>query len=196
LAVFIYAKLKCSKQIEAMRKYFVFVILFFALTLPLVAQNSNAGWEKWQYLLGEWKGEGSGQPGTGSGMFTIKPKLEANILERKGRTAIAATATQSASVHEDVTIIYKNREGIPDKAIYFDNEKHVINYSITYPDSKIVMTSEAMPGAPRFRLIYDKVDEKQVKIRFEIAMPNAPEEFKMYLEGSNRKVRELSEMPK
>lgn len=179
-----------------MRKYFVFVILFFALTLPLLAQNSIPGWEKWQYLLGEWKGEGSGQPGTGSGMFTIKPKLEGNILERKGRTEIAATATQPASVHEDVTIIYKNRDGNPDKAIYFDNEKHVINYAITYSENKIVMTSEAIPGAPRFRLVYDKMDEKRVNIRFEIAMPNAPEDFKMYLEGKNIKTKELAEMPK
>jgi hypothetical protein len=75
-------------------------------------------------MLGEWKGEGSGQPGEGSGMFTLKPKLEGNILERKGRTVIAATASKPASVHEDVMIIYKNREGNPVKAIYFDNESH------------------------------------------------------------------------
>jgi hypothetical protein len=154
-----------------MKKLFVPVILLFTMIQPLTAQNPNPGWEKWQYLLGEWKGEGSGQPGTGSGMFTIKPKLEANILERKGRTEIAATATQPASVHEDVTIIYKNREGIPDKAIYFDNEKHVINYSITYPDNKIVMTSEAIPGAPRFRLVYDKVDEKHRKSASKLPCP-------------------------
>ena len=179
-----------------MKTLIVSFFLYTVLSSSCYSQSASGGWDKWQYLLGEWKGEGSGQPGTGSGMFTIKPKLEGNILERKGRTEIAATAAQPSSVHEDVTIIYKNREGNPVKAIYFDNEKHVINYDITYPDNKIVMTSEAIPGAPRFRLIYDKINEKQVTIRFEIAMPGSPDEFKMYLEGGNRKVKELMEMPK
>lgn len=179
-----------------MRKYFVFVMLFFALTQPLLAQNSNAGWEKWQYLLGEWKGEGSGQPGTGSGMFTLKPKLEGNILERKGRTEIAATATRPAAVHEDVMIIYKNREGNPFKAIYFDNESHVIHYDISYSDNRIVLISELNPAMPRFKLIYEKLEDKLMNIRFEMAMPSAPEEFKMYLEGKSKKTKELAEMPK
>jgi hypothetical protein len=179
-----------------MKKMFFLYILLAALAQPLLAQNTFTGWEKWQYMMGEWKGEGSGQPGEGSGMFTLKPKLDGNILERKGKTEIAATATHPALLHEDVMIIYKNREGNPIQAIYFDNEKHVINYDITYSENKIVLTSEANPGMPRFRLIYEKLEEKGLNIRFEIAMPNAPEEFKMYIEGKNKKVKELSEMPK
>jgi hypothetical protein len=179
-----------------MKKLFVPFILFFALVQPLIAQNTNAGWEKWQYMMGEWNGEGSGQPGEGKGMFTLKPKLDGSILERKGRTSIAATDTHPALLHEDVMIVYKNREGNPVKAIYFDNEKHVINYDITYSDNKIVLTSEANPSMPRFRLIYEKLEDKVMNIRFEMAMPNAPEEFKMYLEGKSQKVKELSEMPK
>ncbi len=179
-----------------MRVLFILVIFLFVLAQPLFAQKSMNGWEKWQYLMGEWKGEGSGQPGDGSGMFTLKPKLEGNILERKGKTEIAATPNKPAAVHEDVIIIYKNREGNPVKAIYFDNEKHVINYEITYSDSRIVLTSEATPGTPRFRLIYEKLEDKLMNTRFEMAMPNAPEEFKMYIEGKSKKTKEISEMPK
>ena len=179
-----------------MKKKLIPLLLFFALTQPLVAQNANAGWKKWQYMMGEWQGEGSGQPGEGAGMFTLKPKLDGNILERKGRTSITATDTHPALLHEDVMIIYKNGDGIPSKAVYFDNEKHVINYEIAYADDKIVLTSEANPSMPRFRLIYEKLGDKGLNIRFEMAMPNAPNEFKMDLEGKNRKVKELSEMPK
>ena len=28
------------------------------LVQPLVARNSMAGWEKWQYMMGAWNGEG------------------------------------------------------------------------------------------------------------------------------------------
>lgn len=179
-----------------MKNLFIIALLFLVCFQSSSAQEVSKDWEKWQYLLGEWKGEGSGQPGEGSGMFTLKPKLEGNILERKGKTEIAATATKPASIHEDVMIIYKNKDGNPANAIYFDNEGHVINYNITYADSKIILTSEINPSMPRFRLIYEKLEEKGLNIRFEIAMPNAPEEFKMYLEGKNKKVKELAEMPK
>jgi len=170
-----------------MRKLLILVILFTEIIQPLIAQDNTSGWEKWQYLLGEWNGEGSGQPGAGAGSFTLKSKLGGCILERKGKTEIAATATSPALIHEDVMIIYKNREGNPTKSVYFDNENHVINYDITYSDKKIIMTSEASPSMPRFRLIYEMLDNNLMNTRFEIAMPNAPEEFKMYLEGKSRR---------
>ncbi len=179
-----------------MKKSYILVLFFVLLAQSLCAQTTVSGWEKWQYLMGEWKGEGSGQPGEGSGMFTLKPKLDGNILEMKGKTEIAANAAHPLMVHEDVMVIYKNREGVPVKSIYFDNEKHVINYEITYADNKIVLTSEPNPSMPRFRLTYEKLEEKTMTIRFEMAMPNAPEEFKMYLEGKNKKVKELADMPK
>jgi hypothetical protein len=171
-----------------MKKFFAPLVLCFLFSQQLFAQDVNAGWEKWQYILGEWKGEGSGQPGTGAGTFTLKTKLGGCILERKGKTEIAATASKPAFVHEDVMIIYKNRDGNPVKSIYFDNESHVINYDIAYSDNKIIMTSEANPAMPRFRLIYEKLEDKVMNIRFEMAMPGAPEDFKMYLEGKNRKI--------
>jgi hypothetical protein len=177
-----------------MRKLLIPVILFFALAQPIMAQNSMTGWEKWQYMMGAWEGEGSGQPGSGSGSYTLKPKLGGCILERKGITDIPAMGGRPAVHHEDVMIVYKNSGGNPVKAIYFDNENHVIPYDITYSDNKIVLVSEANSVMPRFRLTYEKLDDKSMNIRFEMAMPGAPEDFKMYLEGKNRKTKELSEM--
>jgi len=170
-----------------MRKLLFAVILFAVIGQPLFAQENTGGWEKWQYLLGEWKGEGGGQPGAGAGSFTLKTKLGGSILERKGRTEIAATATSPALIHEDVMIIYKNMGGNPTKSIYFDNENHVINYEITYSDKKIIMTSEINPAMPRFRLVYEILENNIMNTRFEIAMPNAPEDFKVYMEGKSRK---------
>jgi hypothetical protein len=177
-----------------MRKIFIPVILFFALTQALVAQDLKAGWDKWQYMMGAWEGEGSGQPGSGSGSYTLKPKLGGSILERKGVTDIPAAGGRPAVHHEDVMIVYKNREGNPVKAIYFDNENHVIPYDIAYADNKIVLVSEASSSMPRFRLTYEKLEDKVMNIRFEMAMPGAPDDFKMYLEGKNKKTKELADM--
>ena len=172
----------------------IVVVLLLILVQPLVARNSMSGWEKWQYMMGAWFGEGSGQPGSGSGSYTLKPKLGGCILERKGVADIPAAEGRPAVHHEDVMFVYKNSEGNPVKAIYFDNENHVIPYDITYVDNKIILVSEANGSMPRFRLTYEKLEDKQMNIRFEMAMPDAPDEFKMYLEGKNRKTKELSEM--
>jgi len=174
-----------------MRQLIIPVILFFSLIQPLIAQNTNSGWEKWQYMMGAWEGEGSGQPGSGSGSYTLKPKLGGCILERKGVTEIPAAGGHPFVHHEDVMIVYKNREGNPVKAMYFDNENHVIPYDITYSDNKIILVSEASSSMPRFRLTYEKLEDKLVNIRFEMAMSGAQDDFKMYLEGKNRKTKEL-----
>jgi hypothetical protein len=171
-----------------MRKLFISLLLLVVVfAQPLFAQNNNAGWEKWQTLIGEWKGEGNGQPGQGSGTFSFHPQLGGNVLIRKSHTEFPASGNRPASSHEDLMVVYKNQEGSPVKAIYFDNESHVIRYNITYADRKIVLTSEPNPAAPRFRLVYELLEDSLVNIRFEMAMPNAPEEFKLYLEGRSRK---------
>jgi hypothetical protein len=179
-----------------MKKYFVVAVLMALAVQPIFAQEASSVWGKWQYLLGEWQGAGSGQPGDGNGSFTLKPKLGGNILERKSKTEFAATATSPALIHEDVMIVYKSSDGTPGKAIYFDNEGHAIQYNITYADNKIILTSDVNSTMPRFRLSYEMLDKNLVNIRFEMAMPNAPEQFKLYLEGKSKKVKELSEMPK
>jgi len=63
-------------------------------------------------------------------------------------------------------VVYKTKDGNPVKAIYFDNEKHVISYDITYSENKIVLTSEASSAMPRFRLIYEKLENNLVNTRF------------------------------
>jgi hypothetical protein len=51
----------------------------------------------------------------------------------------------------------------------------------------LTFTSAAAPSAPRFRLTYQKESEDRVGVKFEIAPPGKPEEFRVYLEGKARK---------
>jgi hypothetical protein len=51
------------------------------------------------------------------------------------------------------------------------------------------MTSEKSSTSPRFRLTYTKIDEKSVRIIFEMASPDAPESFRTYLEGKASKIK-------
>jgi hypothetical protein len=75
------------------------------------------------------------------------------------------------------------------KAIYFDNEGHVIHYTPSFSDDgkSLTFLSAIQPSSPRFRLTYIKDGDDRVKINFEIAPPGRPEAFKMYLQGTCRR---------
>lgn len=41
---------------------------------------------------------------------------------------------------------------------------------------------------PRFRLSYETIDALTVNVKFEMANPQSPDEFKTYLEGISKKL--------
>jgi len=165
-------------------KLFLTIVMIY-IANSVFAQQPGTKWEKWNFLMGEWVGEGSGQPGKGGGYFSFNTDLDGNVLVRKGHTEFPATADKEASVHDDLMYIYPDYTGNVAKAIYFDNEGHVINYLITYTENSIVLTSEAMQNAPRFRLSYIMIDKDSVNVRFEFAPSSKPNDFKTYIEGKS-----------
>jgi len=160
-------------------------LIFILLAISSHAQLVSNPWSKWDYLLGEWVGDGKGDPGEGKGWFSLKADLDRNVLVRTNHAEYPATKDRPATNHEDLMIVYAGNNGASAKAIYFDNEKHVINYSVSYNDAgnAIILTSEALEGAPRFRFTYIKIDENKIKTVFEMAPPGKPDAFKVYVEG-------------
>ena len=94
-------------------------------------------WDKWEWLKGEWTGEGSGQIGVSSGTFSFSLDLDKKILVRKSHTEFPATDKKAKEIHDDLMIVYSDNSGNPSKAIYFDNEGHTINYVVTFADKSI-----------------------------------------------------------
>jgi hypothetical protein len=156
--------------------------LAFACALAFVLSPSPAAvaqppaakpdWAPFSFLIGEWVGAGSGS----AGEFSLQPDLQGNVLVRKN------VATAPTGRHEDLMVIYPEAPGL--RAIYFDNEGHVIHYRVTAAESQAVFTSEEGPG-PRFRLTYRKNPDGTVRTIFEIAPPGG--ELKTYLEGTVRR---------
>ena len=161
------------------------MVSVLAAQAPIPAPN----WDAWRFLLGDWVGEGSGQPGQGSGGFTFTLELEKRILVRRNRAEYPATAQRPAYSHEDLMIVYPDADPKRTRAIYFDNEGHAIEYAVTFsPDGNAVtFLSAAAAAAPRFRLTYTKAGNAPVKIKFESAPPGKPEAFSTYLEAAARR---------
>jgi hypothetical protein len=167
-------------------KIFHTLFTFLFLSVAAVSQPApKSDWADWDFLLGEWTAaESNGVPGSASaGGFTLAPDLDGKILLRKNHAEYPAANGRPAIVHDDLMIVY--REGETTKAFYDDNEGHVIRYDASSsPDKKkIILLSEKSAGLPRYRLTYESLQPGLVKLAFEIAPPDKPEEFKKYVEA-------------
>jgi hypothetical protein len=167
-------------------KFKIFLLLAMLCSTLFCSGQNIPSVIKWDWLLGEWVGEGSGQPGQGGGKFTFSAGLDGKIIMRNGHTEFPAAAGKPESVHNDLMIIYLDPTDRKDRAAYFDNEGHTIFYSVNYSENEIVLTGDKIPDSPVFRLIYTKLDSVTVNTRFEMSMDG--NRFVPYIEGKSRKV--------
>jgi hypothetical protein len=137
-----------------------------------------------KFLLGEWVGEGGGNPGQGSGEFTFSSEVQKSVIVRKNASHYPETKEKAAYDHNDLMVIYSDHDTI--KAEYWDNEKHIIHYTVTVAKEPqtAVFVSDPHAAGPQFRLTYAAMDENKLTISFEIATPGKPGEFAPYIKGT------------
>ena len=142
-------------------------------------------WSGLRFLLGEWTAAGKGAPGEGTGTFTLREDLDGKVLVRRNVSVISpgSGATKPAR-HEDLLIAHPAAGGTL-RAIYFDNEGHVIEYDVTTSAAGAVFDSAPGEGGPRFRLTYEKKEKGEVGVTFAIAPPG--KEFATYVSGVVRR---------
>jgi len=162
---------------------------FTPTAIPSRAQESTSAWAAFEYLMGNWVGGGGGQPGQGTGEFSFLPDLQNHILVRKNFAAYPATKDRPAFRHDDLTVIYKDSDNAPPRAVYFDSEGHVIYYSVTVSaDHKTIeFVSDASSSRPRYRLSYFITGDDALTLKFEIAPPGKPDSFSTYIEAKAKR---------
>jgi hypothetical protein len=164
------------------------LLLVCLLALHSLANGQTARqgdrWGGWEFLIGEWVGEGTGKPGEGTGGFSIAPDLNNTVLVRKNFAEYPATKEKPAFTHEDLMVMFYENE--KPRAIYFDSEGHVIRYSVefSHDSSSLIFLSDPIASAPRFRFTYVKNSPGSLKILFDIAPPNSPDAFSRYIEAT------------
>jgi len=168
---------------------FLTVAGLLAASAASSAQETASGWAPFEYFLGDWVGEGGGQPGQGTGEFSLHPDLQNHVLVRKNYAAYPPTKDRPGFRHDDLMVVYRESESAPLRAIYFDSEGHVIHYSVTTSSDRktIEFVSEALPSSPRFRLTYVKTGSDTLTLRFEIAPPGKPDSFSTYIEAKAKR---------
>jgi len=161
------------------------LLLLSALTLAAQAQTPAVDpFAPVRFLAGEWVGEGSGAPGKGQGAFSFRFELEGRALVRRSAADYPARDGRPAVHHEDLLTVFA--EGGRLRALYLDNEGHVIRYAVQPLDRGVVFQSEPAPG-PAFRLTYTSRGEGAATVAFAIAPPDKPGAFSTYEEGDCRR---------
>jgi hypothetical protein len=162
---------------------FLTIALFF-IQVDAQQSTSKPDWSDFQFLLGAWTGEGSGNPGQGNGTFTFSMELQDHIILRHNQSDYPETKTHAAFSHNDLMVIYLT-PGQSAHAIYFDDENHTIQYNTKISDDRksIIFISDSLQAGPRFKLTYTSLSHDSLLITFEIAPPAQPENFSKYLEG-------------
>jgi len=170
-------------------KRFVITML---LAIPLAANGQPAPatdpFKALAFLEQNWEANTQGYGGVKStGTYTFRRELGGHILARRstGDAGCKGPATFDCE-HGDLLYVYEEALGQPLKAIYFDNEGHVIHYDVSTPTAtSVVFLSEASRPGPQFRLVYELKDSLLLG-KFQSRMPGQSE-WKSYLEWSGAK---------
>jgi hypothetical protein len=170
----------------------ILVLLTLVSFASLHAQQPrpSSDWKAFDFLLGEWKWTGGGQPGQGGGVSTFRPDLEGTVLVRKTHLDYPATKERAAFAHDDLLYIYHEPADNSLRAIFFDGGGHVIRYRVTLaPDGNSVeFLSEAAPAGTTCRMSYVRTGPDSVIEKFEIAPAGKPADFATYVQFNAKRV--------
>jgi len=93
------------------------------------------------------------------GTYTFKLELKRHVLARHSAPVACKGPEAFNREHGDLLYVYQEAAGQPLKAIYLDNEGHVIHYAVSTPKSTtVIFVSEASPSGPQFQLVYELKD--------------------------------------
>lgn len=160
------------------------------LAIPLCAQNASSGGNQWSalsFLEGTWGAKAAGNGGAAEvGSYTFRLELRDHILARHGDLGQCKGPSTFDCDHGDLLYIYSDAPTQPLKAIYFDNEGHVIHYDVSTPSpNAAVFLSESSQPGPQFRLTYELKGQIMYG-KFQMRMPGQ-QEWQSYLEWSGEK---------
>jgi hypothetical protein len=166
----------------------------FLCATSLCAQNAPTtapaadSWKSLEFLMGTWEAkiQGGSAGAAGSGTYTFQLELRNHILARHSTREGCKGPETFDCEHGDLLYVYQDALGQPYKAIYFDNEGHVIHYDVSAPsaNSAVFISDSSQPG-PQFRLTYE-LRGSTMYGKFQMRMPGQAE-FKSYLEWSGTK---------
>ncbi len=142
-------------------------------------------WKPLQFLVGTWEAKtaGGSAGAVSSGTYAFQMELKNHVMVRRTFGGQCKGPADFNCEHNDVLYTYIKAPGERWKAIFFDNEGHVIYYNVSVPrPNNVVFSSDAVQPGPAYRLSYELKD-KELSGKFEMRLPGQSV-FTSYLEWS------------
>ena len=158
-------------------------ILLLLLIFPFVAgaqmSKRDSLWLTLKPFVGEWKGEGGGQPGKGKYERSYQFILNKRFIEIRNKSTYEPTTQHpNGEVHEDIGYFSYDNSRKTFILRQFHVESFVIQYkidSISADKKTIVFISESIENIPpgyRAKETYQIISDNEIEETFEIAEPN------------------------
>lgn len=172
-----------------MKKLYAAAALFVGLSMSAQTRMGNVPdpFQPIAFLEGTWDANVQNNAAVSlSGRYTFQRELDGHVFARHSTNDPNCKAPSSFDcAHGDLFYVYQEASSTPLKAIYFDNEGHVIHYSVSASSATSVMfLSDPGPG-PQFRLTYE-LKSGVMTGRFQMQMPGQAD-WRTYLEWSGAK---------
>jgi hypothetical protein len=138
------------------------ILLVLFAVLPVAAQSAPSSvtdsWKPLSFLQGTWEAKViAGERVSAMGTYTFGSELGGQILARHSKSEGGCEGPASFDCHHaDLLYVYQDAPQQSFRAIYFDNEGHVIHYNVSTPaaNTAVFVSDDSQPG-PQFRLIYE-----------------------------------------
>ncbi len=141
------------------------------------------------FLEGTWeaKTQGGSAGAQSAGTYVFQMELKHHVLGRHSNNDAGCKGPVDFDCnHSDLLYIFPDEGKKTLKAIYFDNEGHVIHYIVTVPQPTLaVFLSDPSNPGPQFQLVYELINGTMFG-RFQIRMPGDTA-WKTYLDWSGGK---------
>ena len=166
-------------------KLLVCILVFIPSVLEAQMTKRDSLWLPLKPFVGEWKGEGGGQPGKGKYERSYQFILNKRFIEIRNKSTYEPTTQHpKGEVHEDIGYFSYDNSRKTFMLRQFHIESFVIQYRIDSisPDKKtIVFISESIENIPtgyRVKETYRLISDNEIEETFEIAEPN--KDFAVY----------------
>ena len=167
-----------------MRISFLFLFLLPALLFAQMTKKDST-WLPLKPFLGQWVGEGGGEPGKGTYERSYQFILNKNFIEIKNKSTYQPTdKNPKGEVHEDIGYFSYDKSIQKFKLRQFHIEGFVNEFvldSISADKKTIVFVTVAIENIPngfRAKETYHLISENEIEEIFELAEPG--KEFQVY----------------
>lgn len=170
-----------------MKKIFLIFLLVFCTPLILFSQNTKRDslWMPFKPFIGEWIGEGSGEPGTGKYERSYQLIFNKRFIKVYNKSTYPPKKENtSGEVHEDVGYFSYDKSRKTFALRQFHIEGFVNEYALENisPDGKTISfvteSIENLPEGFRARETYQLINDNEFEETFELSEPG--KDFVLY----------------